>query len=278
LNSKLHAVCDGIGRPVEILLTEGHVSYHKGATLLLARLPNARNLINDHGYDSNGCQQSLGRALDPALHPVDQEPQIADPTLQALISAAGQVSKHIRALEELAPYRHVIRSLRPHFLLSHLPCQNRHLLATASSPDLSIRDDRLWLDARPMKRIMTCRRQLGQGLNLGPDSRQQRRQNSRVTTTGYSLSSRKTVRTDGLTSYHRGQNRILISLLLRQDDSNCQRHLVRQDDRHEHTGLVGPRSVPTVRRAGTVRRGGNRPISQPHSKTSPFGKFQLLEP
>jgi len=64
----LHAVYDGIGRPVEILLTEGHVSYHKGAALLLARLPNARNLIDDYGYDSNRCRQSLAeRWIEPCI-------------------------------------------------------------------------------------------------------------------------------------------------------------------------------------------------------------------
>ena len=30
LNSKLHAVCDGLGRPVVMLLSEGQMSDHKG--------------------------------------------------------------------------------------------------------------------------------------------------------------------------------------------------------------------------------------------------------
>ena len=39
LNSKLHAVCDGQGRPVLLLLTEGRMSDHKGAALMLPHLP-----------------------------------------------------------------------------------------------------------------------------------------------------------------------------------------------------------------------------------------------
>ena len=37
LNSKLHAVCDGQGRPIMLLLTEGQMSDHKGAALSCRR-------------------------------------------------------------------------------------------------------------------------------------------------------------------------------------------------------------------------------------------------
>jgi transposase len=52
LNAKLHAVCDGQGRPVVLLLTEGQASDHRGAALMLPRLPPANELIADRGYDS----------------------------------------------------------------------------------------------------------------------------------------------------------------------------------------------------------------------------------
>ena len=35
LNSKLHAVCDGQGRPLIMLLSEGQMSDYKGAALML---------------------------------------------------------------------------------------------------------------------------------------------------------------------------------------------------------------------------------------------------
>jgi transposase len=46
-------VCDGEGTPVVLLLTEGQMSDHKGARLILDALPPAQSLIADRGYDSN---------------------------------------------------------------------------------------------------------------------------------------------------------------------------------------------------------------------------------
>ncbi|WP_246103539.1 IS5 family transposase [Swaminathania salitolerans] len=68
LNSKLHAVCDGHGRPVAMLLTEGQMSDHKGAALLLPRLPSARHLVGDRGYDSNCFRRNLTeRGIEPCI-------------------------------------------------------------------------------------------------------------------------------------------------------------------------------------------------------------------
>jgi transposase len=59
LNSKLHAVCDGQGRPVVLLLTEGQMSDHRGAALMLPHLPQAKELLGDKGYDSNRFREAL---------------------------------------------------------------------------------------------------------------------------------------------------------------------------------------------------------------------------
>ena len=53
LNSKLHAVCDGNGKPVAMLLSEGQMSDYKGAAYLLDKLPHARELLADRGYDAD---------------------------------------------------------------------------------------------------------------------------------------------------------------------------------------------------------------------------------
>ena len=54
LNSKLHAMCDGQGRPVHLHLTAGQVSAFKGADVLLADLPDkTEEITGDRGYDSN---------------------------------------------------------------------------------------------------------------------------------------------------------------------------------------------------------------------------------
>ena len=59
LNSKLHAVCDGQGRPVIMLLSEGQMSDYKGAALMLPVLPKARELLGDKGYDADWFRQAL---------------------------------------------------------------------------------------------------------------------------------------------------------------------------------------------------------------------------
>jgi transposase len=59
LNSKLHAVCDGQGRPLIMLLSEGHMSDYKGAALMLDALPRAKAMLGDKGYDADWFRNAL---------------------------------------------------------------------------------------------------------------------------------------------------------------------------------------------------------------------------
>jgi len=54
LNSKLHAVCDGKGRPLDMLLSEGQMSDYKGAALMLDVLPSAKTLLGDRATAPTG--------------------------------------------------------------------------------------------------------------------------------------------------------------------------------------------------------------------------------
>ena len=68
LNSKLHTVCDGEGRPIVMLLSEGQMSDHKGARLVIDALPPARTLIADRGYDSRWFRDALtARGVEPCI-------------------------------------------------------------------------------------------------------------------------------------------------------------------------------------------------------------------
>ncbi len=68
LNSKLHTVCDGEGRPIILLLSEGQMSDHKGARLVLDALPPAAHLIADRGYDSAWFRKELeARGIEPCI-------------------------------------------------------------------------------------------------------------------------------------------------------------------------------------------------------------------
>ncbi len=59
LNSKLHAVCDGAGKPVHLLLTARQPSDYTGARHLLPSLPQAQHLIANRGYDADWLVAAL---------------------------------------------------------------------------------------------------------------------------------------------------------------------------------------------------------------------------
>jgi len=52
-------VCDGDGRPLVLLLTEGQISDYRGADTILPALPDADVLIADKGYDSDRFRNAL---------------------------------------------------------------------------------------------------------------------------------------------------------------------------------------------------------------------------
>ena len=76
LNSKLHAACDGQGRPVALLLTEGQRSDHHGAAMLLPILPPARAARRPR-LRQHLVPQQAGRTRHHRLHPVDTLAQAA---------------------------------------------------------------------------------------------------------------------------------------------------------------------------------------------------------
>jgi putative transposase len=61
-------VCDGEGRPLLLLLTEGQMSDHRGAAMTLTALPPARELLADRGYDSRRFRTALvERGIAPCI-------------------------------------------------------------------------------------------------------------------------------------------------------------------------------------------------------------------
>ena len=79
MNSKLHAVCDGKGRPLVMLLSEGQMSDYKGAALMFAHLPRARAMIADKGYDGDWFRQALAARKIAACIPSKANRKIAIP-------------------------------------------------------------------------------------------------------------------------------------------------------------------------------------------------------
>ena len=52
-------MCDGHGRPLILLLSEGQMSDYKGAALMLDAFPKARSLLGDKGYDADWFREAL---------------------------------------------------------------------------------------------------------------------------------------------------------------------------------------------------------------------------
>lgn len=87
LNSKLHAVCDRGGKPLVMLLTEGRMSDHEGARMMLETLPAASAPIADRSYDSDWLREALKtRGTEPRIPPQDASrlhtPQDREPLCQ----------------------------------------------------------------------------------------------------------------------------------------------------------------------------------------------------
>ncbi len=59
LTSKVHAVCDALGRPLRLWLSAGQVSDYVGARALCASLPAVDWLIADRGYDADWFREAL---------------------------------------------------------------------------------------------------------------------------------------------------------------------------------------------------------------------------
>jgi len=59
MNTKLHAICDSQGRPLNLFVTAGQVSDYIGARALLGSLPNVKWLLGDRGYDADWFREAL---------------------------------------------------------------------------------------------------------------------------------------------------------------------------------------------------------------------------
>ena len=59
MNSKLHAICDSQGRPINFFVSAGQVSDYIGAKALLSSLPNVDWLLGDRGYDADWFREAL---------------------------------------------------------------------------------------------------------------------------------------------------------------------------------------------------------------------------
>jgi len=68
MNTKLHAICDSKGRPLNLFVTAGQVSDYIGARALLGNLPDVEWLLGDRGYDADWFRDALkDRGIRPCI-------------------------------------------------------------------------------------------------------------------------------------------------------------------------------------------------------------------
>ncbi|MFI1401176.1 IS5 family transposase, partial [Streptomyces sp. NPDC020681] len=93
-------VCDDTGRPIIMLLSEGQMSDHKGASLVLAALPPAKVLIADRGYDSTPFRQALvAKGIEPCI-PSSRSRKIPYPYDKALYRQRHKVENLFAKLKD----------------------------------------------------------------------------------------------------------------------------------------------------------------------------------
>ena len=59
MNTKLYAICDSHGRPLDLFVTAGQVSDYIGARALLSGFPDVDWLLGDRGYDADWFRKAL---------------------------------------------------------------------------------------------------------------------------------------------------------------------------------------------------------------------------
>lgn len=70
---------DGLGRPLLLFLTAGNASDYQGARHLLDRLPKAKELLADRGYDADWFRNGLKeKGISPCIPPRKKRKQPAD--------------------------------------------------------------------------------------------------------------------------------------------------------------------------------------------------------
>jgi putative transposase len=102
LNSKLHAVCDGKGRPLVMLLSEGQMSDFKGAALMLSALPKAKELLADRGHDANWFRDALAKRKIAVCIPSKSNRKIPVAHDAALHKRRHRIENMFRRLKRLA--------------------------------------------------------------------------------------------------------------------------------------------------------------------------------
>jgi transposase len=134
LNSKLHMVGDGRGRPLNVFLSPGQMSDAKGALVLLTEAPPAKRRLGDTSYDADWRRDELkARGVRVCIPARTGRSRPATHNYR-LHKKRCRIENAFPA-ERLARPRHPLHPWRRPLPLRHRARRRRHLLAAVTSPD-----------------------------------------------------------------------------------------------------------------------------------------------
>ncbi len=136
VSAALGAGCDGEGRPIVMWASEGQMSDHRGAGLLIDALPPAKDLIADRGYDNDAYVAAMvGRGISPSIPPRKNRKTESIPYHSRPYRQRGRIDMLSCRSRICAASSSATTDV--HMLLGHLQRSDRHLLDRGMSPDPS---------------------------------------------------------------------------------------------------------------------------------------------
>jgi transposase len=100
LNARLNAICDGRGRPIVMMLSEGQMHNKKAANVLASALPAARELVAERGDDSNPFRAALAERGITACIPSKKNRKPAIPHDQVLSRQRHPIENALGSLKD----------------------------------------------------------------------------------------------------------------------------------------------------------------------------------
>ena len=100
MNTKLHAICDSQGRPLNLFITAGQVSDYIGARALLNSLPSVNWLLGDRGYDADWFRKALAERNITARIPSKKNRKVPIPHDAALYRQRHKIENMFGKLKD----------------------------------------------------------------------------------------------------------------------------------------------------------------------------------
>ena len=103
LTTKIHLLCDALGRPLRFLLTPGQAADIKSAPALIAGVP-AHAVMADKGYDSNAFRDLISASGMEVIIPSNRTRKVLIPHNRAAYKERNRIE---RCFNKLKHFRHI---------------------------------------------------------------------------------------------------------------------------------------------------------------------------